>query len=58
MVTLDKVGGSQVTKSAQFFGKSTDTKPTEGVPNGSVFVEMDTGDGYFFDAETSTWLAV
>jgi len=40
---------------AVFNGLSTDTKPTAGVPNGSVFVEVDTGYVYRFDAEHSTW---
>lgn len=46
-------------------GLSTDTKPTvhvtptgkeEGIPNGSTFYEMDTGDLYMWDAENSQWL--
>lgn len=37
------------------FGLSTDTKPTEGVGNGSAFLEMDTGKIYFYDAENTTW---
>lgn len=39
-----------------YMGKSTDIKPTENELNGSIFYEMDTGDVYLFDAETSTWL--
>lgn len=39
-----------------FYGLSTDTMPTS-CGNGSVFIEMDTGIGYFFDAENSEWLA-
>lgn len=34
---------------------STDTKPTEGVKNGSTLIEMDTGKGYLFDADGGTW---
>lgn len=37
------------------YGKSTDTKPTEGIPNGSVFIEVDTRKGFFFDEEGKTW---
>lgn len=38
-------------------GKSTDTKPTEGVPNGSTFYEIDGAhDVYAFDADTGTWI--
>ena len=39
-----------------YFGKSSDTKPVENVPNASVFYEIDTGDVYMFDDETKTWL--
>lgn len=39
-----------------YYGLSTDTKPTEGVGNGSAFIEMDTSKVYFFDAGNSEWL--
>ena len=39
----------------EYNGLSTDTKPTEGVRNGSVFLEMDTGKTYFYDEENSEW---
>ena len=40
-----------------YYGLSTDTpKPTEGVGNGSAFIEMDTSKVYFFDVDSSTWL--
>ena len=38
-----------------WFGLSTDTKPTENVVNGSVFIEMDTSSIYFFDQAGKTW---
>ena len=37
---------------------STDTKPTEGIVTGSVAIEVDTGDVYMFDEESSTWKKV
>lgn len=44
-------------------GLSTDTKPTnanleEGgiIPNGSVFIEMDTGKVFMFDYDNQRWL--
>lgn len=37
-------------------GKSTDTKPTEGIPNGSTFTEIDTRQVFFFDGDTKTWI--
>lgn len=36
----------------------TDTKPTEGIVTGSVAMEVDTGDVYMFDEESSTWKKV
>ena len=38
-----------------FAGKSGDVKPTENVMTGSVFIEVNTGDSYFFEEESSTW---
>ena len=39
---------------ADIRGLSTDTKPTT-YPNGSTFVEMDTGKVFIFDAENEEW---
>lgn len=43
-----------------YVGKSTDPKPTEGVPNGSDFYEMDQVDGkhrlFMFDADEKEWI--
>ena len=36
-------------------GLYTDSKPTDGIANGSMFVEMDTGKIYLFDADGETW---
>lgn len=40
----------------KYYGKSTDTKPTEGVKNADRFYEMDTQNFYLFDEETNTWV--
>ena len=37
---------------------STDTKPTDGIANGSACIEMDTGDVYMFNEASSTWVKV
>ena len=37
-------------------GLSSDTKPTLMVPNGSSFLEMDTGNQYLFDEGSQQWL--
>ena len=41
-----------------FRGLSTDSDslPTSGVPNGSEFLEIDTGKIYYYDEESSGWL--
>ena len=46
--TIDKVGGSSESKHAEIFGKSTDTKPTNANIN-DIFIELDTGDAYYWD---------
>lgn len=40
----------------EFSGLSTDEKPTENVPNGSIFLEMDTSKVFIFDYENTRWL--
>lgn len=41
---------------ADYYGLSTDTKPTDKVANGSAYIEMDTATLYFFDAAGGRWL--
>lgn len=36
-------------------GTSTESKPTEGLVTGSLFLEVDTGTVYAFDETTETW---
>lgn len=62
MVTISHMENNQVNETAQFdlSGLSTDTKPTEinGFPIGtnSLFLELDTGDFYYYTG--STWSKV
>lgn len=68
MVTLIKygaLGGGEKYNVNQMWidGLSTDTKPTTtidgmGIPNGSVYTEVDTGKTYMFDKENTTWYEV
>ena len=37
-------------------GLSTDSKPTEGVAQGSILSEVDTGKVYFFNETAATWV--
>ena len=39
-------------------GLSSDTKPTDGVPNGSTFFEMDTGNFFMFNGASTTWVRI
>lgn len=55
MVTPDEYkDNGKYMGSETFYGLSTDTKPTS-CGNGSVFIEIDTCTGYFFDAENGEW---
>lgn len=68
MVTLIKYGalsGGEKYNVNQMYidGLSTDTKPTStidgmGIPNGSVFTEVDTGTTYMYDSANATWYEV
>lgn len=40
----------------EFAGLSTDTKPTEEVGTGSAFLEVDSGDVYFYDEVGEEWI--
>lgn len=35
---------------------SDETKPTDYIADGSIMVESNTGDVYFFNAKTETWI--
>ena len=53
-------GAFSTAKPMELYGLSTDEKPIEvfghtAIPNGSVFIEIDTKKGYFYDAENKTW---
>lgn len=39
-----------------FTGLSTDTKPLDGVYQGSMFIEIDTGDVYMYDGASGEWV--
>ena len=57
-------GGGQVsyhangtkTNRSEFYCKSSDPKPNEGVENADILYEMDTGKCYLYDADAHTWL--
>lgn len=43
-------------KVVTYFGKSSDTKPVDGVNNADRFYEMDGGKVYMFDEDALTWV--
>lgn len=45
-----------IRKQMEYYGKSTDTKPTKNVKNADAFYEMDTMDVFLFDEESGEWL--
>ena len=51
MITIDTLYTIQILQ-----GLSTDSKPVDGVPNGSIYIEMDTAKKYRFDKENEIWL--
>ena len=38
-----------------YAGLSTEQKPTEGLATGSMFIELNTGKVYYFNADTTSW---
>lgn len=57
MKTINKVGGVNGLSYTEFYGNSTDIKPTDDtIPNGSVFYEIDHNmQEYRWDKENSIW---
>lgn len=53
IIKNEKEGEKIIT--GQLVGLSTDTKPTENVGNGTIFIEMNTKKIYFYDEENQTW---
>lgn len=48
--------GETKTKRGEYFGKSSDVKPVDGVANADIFYEMDTKKCYLFDGDTGAWI--
>ena len=60
MVTGTRTEGNNDISTFSFKGLSTDTKPTglwkgTKIQNGSSFLEIDTQNLFFYDAENVTW---
>lgn len=49
------VYGEHPVKYFEFAGLHDDTKPTDEVATGSLFLEVDTGDVYAYDEDGESW---
>lgn len=59
MVTITKLNKINKGKSvADVACLSTDTKPTTAIANGSLCLEIDTGDIYAFNEANTTWVKI
>ena len=62
METIVRVGGSDVDKSADLRGLSTDIKPTaangENIPHGSTFLCMDNSECFMYNKNDDTWYQI
>lgn len=61
MVTLAKRGDKYNVPILEFYGLSTDEKPMHddngaSIPNGSVFLEIDTLKVFFYETEKDEWI--
>lgn len=54
LFTLDD--GAAVAEEMELCGLSTDTKPTEGIATNALFLELDSGDFYYYDG--TAWAKV
>ena len=59
MISRVKSDGQIADNVCVYFGKSTDDKTAliqDGLPNGSIFYEINTQDIYIFDEDGQTWI--
>ena len=47
---------SNTNMAMHYRGLADDSKPTVGIPNGSDFLEMDTGKTWYYDADGGEWV--
>ena len=53
--TLVEVVDGSAINMAELYGSSTDSKPTAGLANGTIFIEVDTGNIFLFDETAGSW---
>ena len=50
--------GEAPSRIAEFYGTHAESKPTTGILNGSVFIEVDTADIFLFNETAGSWVKV
>lgn len=50
------LSGGDLRRRGEFYGKSTDAKPVDGVNNADIFYEMDTTKVFLFDEDVKKWI--
>lgn len=55
-ITDDRLITNDGKRLIEAYGLSTDTKPTTRLCQGSIFIEIDTSDVYWFNEASSTWV--
>lgn len=50
------IDGNMDKEYREMTGLSTDTKPTSGIINGSIFVEVNTGKVFFYNEAGEAWV--
>ena len=55
-ITDERILTKEGKRLIEAFGLSTDTKPTNDLVTGSVFIEVDTSSAFFFDEVSGEWI--
>lgn len=55
-ITDDRLITNSGKRLIEAYGLSSDTKPTTNIAQGSVFIEIDTSNAYFFNEASSAWV--
>jgi len=59
-MVINKKFNTDFASTWEIFGLSTEVKPTvanggDPVPDKTIFVELDTAEGYYYEKDTDTW---
>lgn len=62
-MVINKKFNTDFASTWEIFGLSTEEKPTIAnggtpVPDKTIFVELDTAEGYFYDKDADTWNSI